>query len=225
VKVSPSPVIRRIIVFLALAVGFLTLAASVSFYLGFRNYYLYQEDKRKVRSLERDFPKLEARLERAVRFYPLSHFKTELGRLRLQRAMAEIEFGLPEKRESYLDEARGVLKEALAGNPVDYAILWELSKVYFLYNYPLMTYADKGRWLCREAVQRAPFNEFLMLNVLIVFFEQWPLLEPTEKNWLKENIRRIQVSNPGFLDRLRNKWWQNYQETRSLEIRLSELGL
>ncbi|MGB9893392.1 MAG: hypothetical protein ACPLRA_03185 [Candidatus Saccharicenans sp.] len=220
-----KPATRRISLFLALVISVGTLLASFSFYLGFWHYGRYQEVTRNIKSLEEDFPRLEARLRKAILFYPLSLFQAELGKLRRQRAMAEIEFGIPEKSEDYLDNSRASLREAIAGNPVDYSFFWELTKVYFLYNYPLLTYADKGRLFCQEAVRRAPFNEFLVLNVLVVFFEQWPLLEPSEKDWLKENIKRIQPVNPGFLDRLKNKWWQNHKETQSLELRLGELGI
>lgn len=221
---SPQPAGKKMLIILALAGGLLTLVASIFFYSGYRNYFLYQADRKNIRSLESNFPGLEVRLEKAVRYYPLPAFYAELGRLRLQRAMAEIEFGQADRGEPFLDGARDTLQRAVAGNPVDHSFLWELSKVYFLYNYPLLTYAEKGRLLCREALSRHPYNEFLFLNIALVFMEQWPLLEGMEKEWLKQNISRITAADPGFLDKLKRRWQQNYKETQSLESRLAELG-
>lgn len=222
---SNSRLGRNLVLSLGLICGGLALAASIVFYSGFCLFIRYQEARANMRSLERDFPGLEVRIKNAIRFYPLPAWYAELGRLRLQRAMVEIEFGQPEKVEPYLDEAREALRRAVAGNPLDYSFFWELSKVYFLYNYPLLTYSDKGRLLCRESLRRHPYNEFLFLNILMVFFEQWPLLEPEEKDWLQTNLRRIMASDAGFLDKLKRRWRQNYKETRDLESRLSELGL
>lgn len=222
--VSQQPAVKRMLILLALVGSLLALVASVLFYSGYRNYFLYQEERKNIRSLESSFAGLEVRLERAVRFYPLPAFYAELGRLRLQRAMAEIEFGQAERGEPFLDAAREALQRAVAGNPVDHSFLWELSKVYFLYNYPLLTYAEKGRLLCREALSRHPYNEFLFLNIALVFMEQWPLLDGMEKDWLRQNLSRITAADPGFLDKLKRRWHQNYKETQSLESRLAELG-
>lgn len=221
---SPQPAGKRVLILLALAGGLLALAASVLFYSGYQNYFLYRGDRKNIKSLESNFPGLEYRLEKAVRYYPLPAFYAELGRLRLQRAMAEIEFGQAERGEPFLDGAREALQRAIAGNPVDHSFFWELSKVYFLYNYPLLTYAEKGRLLCREALNRHPYNEFLFLNIALVFMEQWPLLEEMEKDWLRQNLGRIMAADPGFLDKLKRRWQQNYKETQSLESRLAELG-
>ncbi|MGQ9800358.1 MAG: hypothetical protein ACUVRL_01620 [Candidatus Saccharicenans sp.] len=216
---------RNLVISLGIICGGLALIASVFFYSGYFHFFRYQEARKSLRSLESDFPDLEARIKTAIKFYPLPAWYAELGRLRLQRAMVEIEFGQPEQAEPYLDGAREALQRAIAGNPLDYSFFWELSKVYFLYNYPLLTYSDRGRLFCREAVRRHPYNEFLFLNVLLVFFEQWPLLEIGEKDWLQTNLRRVMAGDPGFLDKLKRRWRQNYKETRDLESRLAELGL
>ncbi len=221
---SRKPAGKKLIILLALMGSLLVLALSIAFYAGYWNYFRYQEARRNIRSLESNFPGLEVRLEQAVRYYPLPVFYAELGRLRLQRAMAEVEFGQAEKSESFLDGAREALQRAVAGNPVDHSFLWELSKIYFLYNYPLLTYAEKGRVLCREALRRHPYNEFLFLNVALVFLEQWPLLAEAEKDWLRQNLDRIMAVDPGFLDKLKRRWRENYGETQSLESRLAELG-
>lgn len=221
---SLKPAGKKMVILLALVGSLLVLALSISFYAGYWHYFRYQEERNNIKSLESNFPGLEVRLEKAVRCYPLPAFFVELGRLRLQRAMAEVEFGQAERSELFLDGAREALHRAVAGNPVDHSFLWELSKVYFLYNYPLLTYAEKGRLLCREALQRHPYNEFLFLNIALVFLEQWPLLEEVEKDWLRENLDRIKAADPGFLDKLKRRWQQTYKETKSLESRLAELG-
>lgn len=219
-----KPAGKRRGLILALIFCFSAVVASVFFYLGFLNFSQYQGERQKIRSLERDFPRLERKLEMAIKFYPLPLFYEELGKLRVERAMAEIEFGSPEKSEPYLDQAREALEKAVSGNPINYSSFWELSKVYFLYNYPLLTYAEKGRNLCREAIKRHPYNEFLNLNVLIIFFEQWPLLNQEEKDWLKAQLVFVQAVDSGFLTQLKRRWQQNYRETSSLEKKLKELG-
>jgi hypothetical protein len=200
------------------------LAVSVCSYLGHYHFSLYQSEKMKMRSLERDFEKLQGKLQRAVSWYPSPEFYLELGRLRLLRAMAEIEFGQPEKSESYLGQASEALKRAIFLRPVDYAAFWELSKVYFLMNYPLPVYADKGRELCWEAINRAPHDEFLLSRTLVVFFEQWLLLSEQEKMKIQQVIKGQEAANPGFLDRFKRKWPGGQAEKEELASRLKELG-
>jgi len=209
----------------SLVVALGALFFSICFYCGYWNFYRFQREKQEIRSLERDFNRLENRLQKAVNFYPHPLFLTELGRLRILRAMAEIEYGEREASEPYLDGAAASLKKGVWLNPVDHTLFWEMSKVYFLYNYPLLTYAPKGRLLCREAVRRHPFNEFLVVNVLVVFLEQWSLLEPEEKTWVQETLNGLLSVNPGFLGRLKARWRQSYRETSSLIEKLAELGM
>ncbi|MDI6845212.1 MAG: hypothetical protein QME28_03650 [Candidatus Saccharicenans sp.] len=218
-------IMQKIATVLAMAGGLLALTASVFLYCGYWHYYRYQEAIRNVRSLEREYPALEKRLRAVVNCYPLSVFYYELGRLHLRRAMAEVEFYQAQNSDIYLDKAREALLRAVEGNPLDHSFLWELSKVYFLYNYPIMTYAEKGRLICREALRRYPYNEFLFLNIALIFFEQWPLLEQSEKEWLAESLKRMIGADPRFIDRLRNRWRQSYRETRTLDARLAELKL
>ncbi|MDD8020660.1 MAG: hypothetical protein PHU81_05695 [Acidobacteriota bacterium] len=200
------------------------IAASTCFYLGYYHYNLYQSEKQTMRSLERDFEQLQIKLQKAVKWYSSPDFYLELGRLRLFRAMAEIEFGQPEKNEFYLGQALEVLKQAVCLRPVDHAPFWELSKVYFLTNFPLPVYADRGRELCWEAIKRAPLDEFLATNVLVVFFEQWLLLSAEEKAKIKEKIKELEEANPGFLERFKRKWATAYGGGKELAVHLQELG-
>lgn len=194
-------------------------------YYAYHQYYSYLEARRNMRSLERDFTRLESRLTRAVRVYPLPLFWLELGKVFLWRAMAEVEFGEPPGSLPFLDQARQALVKAIEGQPVDYEAFWELSKVYFLYNYPAPVYADKARKLCQEAVRRHPYDEFINLNVLMVFFEQWDLLGEAEKTWVKDRIKLLSSEEASFLDRLKARWRAYHHETRTLELRFQELGL
>jgi len=200
------------------------LTASICSYLGYHYYSVYQSEKRTMRSLERDFEQVQAQLQKAVSWYPSPEFYLELGRLRLLRAMAEIEFGQPEESEPYLSQASEVLKRAIYLRPVDYAAFWELSKVYFLMSYPLMVYADRGRELCWEAIKRAPHDEFLVSNALVVFFEQWLLLSEEEKTNIKLKIKDMEIANPGFLERFKRKWRKGHGDEKELALHLEELG-
>ena len=200
------------------------LTVSVSSYLGYYCYNLYQSERRTMRSLERDFEQLQAPLQKAVNWYPSPEFYLELGRLRLLRAMAEIEFGQPEESDLYLSQAAEVLKRAIYLRPVDYAAFWELSKVYFLMNYPVPVYADRGRQLGWEAIKRAPHDEFLISNALVVFFEQWLLLSEEEKTSVKQKIKDMEMANPGFLERFKKKWRTGHGDETELALYLRELG-
>ncbi|HRD02850.1 MAG TPA: hypothetical protein PLP57_09475 [Candidatus Saccharicenans sp.] len=201
-----------------------SLVASTCSYLGYYHFNLYESEKRSMRSVERDFEKLQGTLQKAVSWYPSPEFYLELGRLRLLRAMGEIEFGQPEESEFYLNQASEALKRAVYLRPVDYAAFWELSKAYFLMNYPLPIYADKGRQLCWEAIKRAPHDEFLVSNALVVFFEQWLLLSEEEKTNIEQKIKDMEVGNPGFLERFKRKWRIGHGEETEFTLRLKELG-
>ncbi len=216
---------KAVVRWVMMLVSLLGILISTLFYLGYHRYFAYQEARKNLRSIESDFPILERQLARATGFYPLPLFWLERGKVYLWRAMAEIEFGEPLNSLPYLDRARLALLKAIEYQPVDYEAFWELSKVYFLYNYPVPVYADKGRSLCREAVRRHPFNEFLNINVLQVFFEQWGMLDDQEKTWLKERIRILSSVDTTFLDKLKSRWKFYHRETATLEVRLEELGL
>jgi hypothetical protein len=203
----------------------LGIVLSAFFYSAYHQYYKYLEIRRNIRSLERDFKRLEIPLARATRFFPLPLFWLERGKLYVSRAMAEVEFGEPVKAVPYLEQANQALVKGAQGCPVDYEAFWELSKVYFLYNYPLPVYADKGRKLCQEAIRRHPYNEFINLNVLMVFFEQWPLLEDQEKAWVKDRIKIMSAVESAFVEKLKGRWQAYHHETRTLETKLQELGL
>ncbi|MBC7364466.1 MAG: hypothetical protein H5U07_08000 [Candidatus Aminicenantes bacterium] len=213
--------LKLLLIFLCL----LGIVLSSLFYFAYHQYYRYLETRKNIRSLERDFEQLRIPLARTTRFYPLPVFWLETGKLYVSRAMAEVEFGDPVKAIPYLEQANQALIRAVQGCPVDYEAFWELSKVYFLYNYPVPVYADKGRKLCQEAIRRHPYNEFINLNVLMVFFEQWPLLEAREKAWVKDRIRIMTGVDAAFIDKLKGRWWAYHRETKTLESRLGELGL
>jgi len=197
---------------------------STLFYYAYHQYYNYLEARKIIRSIERDFPELEKKLATATRFYPGPVFWLERGRLFLWRAMAEIEFAEPVNGTTYLEQANQALIKAIQGCPVDYEAFWELSKVYLLYNYPVPVYADKGRKLGQEAVCRHPFNEFTNLNVLLVFFEQWPLLDDQEKDWVKDRLKILTEADSAFVEKLKGRWRADHRETKTLETRLQELG-
>jgi len=203
----------------------LGIVLSSLFYSAYHQYYRYLETRRNLRSLERDFARLEKPLAKATRSYPLPVFWLERGKLYVLRAMAEVEFGDPVEAIPYLEQANQALIKAVQGCPVDYEAFWELSKVYFLYNYPVPVYADKGRKLCQEAIRRHPYNEFINLNVLMVFFEQWLLLDAQEKAWVKDRIKIMSGVDTAFIAKLKGKWRAYHRETKTLELRLEELGL
>lgn len=200
------------------------LALAAAHYLGRHWYYEYIGERAAAESLERSFPELDRNLKRAVVFSKNPGFLKELGRLYLEMALAENEFGTAAGRDAFCDLARESLVRSIRANPVDGSAYFEMGKVYLLYNFPLLTYAEKGRVYLRRALELKPADEFLSLNILYVFLTQWDLLAKEEKEFTGGRLKERAAANERFLDRLRRRWEQNYGTAAALEPILSAIG-
>lgn len=157
-----------------LAATALLLVLVVRHFLGFSEYSNYKKIRSEVPNIERGFPTMEASLKRVLRNSENPLYYKEFGRLCLERALTEVKFGGPESenREHYLDLAVEALGREIQLNPLDAWAYYDMGKAWMLTNYPLLTYAEKGRAYFRKALEFAPANEFLNLTVLVTHMAQ-----------------------------------------------------
>jgi len=185
------------------------LIIAIRQYSGYHQFSRYKILKSEAKSIESAFPALESALLKAIVHYKNPDFYKELGRLYLDRAIAENKYGDADKRDASLDKAASTIAEGIKRNPVDSWAYFDLGKIYMLYNYPLMTYAEKARHFFMGALQINPANEFLNLNVLYFHLIQWDQLNEAEKQFVWDRLDRNMKMDDGFLGRLRNQWIEN----------------
>lgn len=179
-------------------------------YLGVRHYEAYLEARKNVRGIQSGLPELEGHLRRAVRFAPRYDYLEALGSLYLDAALAENQSGSEKKRDAFLDKARDVLVREIAKFPVAAYGYYNLGRVYMLYNYPLLTYATKGREYYRKALALEPADEFMNVNVLTLMLGQWGRLDAEEKAVVWRCLGDALDHNEGFLRKVRGLWKQSY---------------
>lgn len=210
---------------LGLVAAVLGLGLATSEYLGYKYYFKYRQLRLEARSLESAFPELEEALKKALFLRGERPFFRELSRLYLERAIGENEFGQPEKREAFLDLARQATARWIRSFPADGAAYFEMGKIYMLSNFPVLTYARRGREFMRRALELQPSSSFLKLNILYIFLTQADDLEAGEKAFLLTRLEPELKSNPPFLTELRRRWKENYGQSDSLDSLLLKLGL
>ncbi len=193
------------------------LALAVREYLGYHFFYEYKEVRSSARSIEGSLSQLEKNLKRAVFFSKNPVFYKEMARLYLEMALAENEFGTEERRDFYLDAAKESLIELTRRNPIDAFAYFEMGKVYMLYNFPLLTYMDRGRFYLRKALEFKPADEFLNLNIIYIYLTQWDFLEEGEKSFILERLERMREANQNFIPQLRKSWRENFGNEDKLE--------
>jgi len=189
------------------AVGLVVMMViAVRDYLGAHHYQAYLD----ARSVQSGLPELEGHLRRAVRFAPRYDYLEALGSLYLEAAMAENRFGSEKNRDAFLDKARDALVREIAKFPVAAYGYYNLGRVYMLYNYPLLTYAAKGREYYRKAFLLEPADEFMNVNVLTLMLGQWGRLGAEEKAVVWRRLGDALDHNEGFLQKVRGLWKQSY---------------
>ena len=208
------------IVVLVLVAGLFVLAARA--YLGYRNFYSYAAGREKATNLEGSFGALEPKLKRAGSFSHNPLFYQEMGRLYLEMALAENKFGTPEKRDEYLDRARDSLEGLIRRNPLEAFGYYELGKVYMLYNYPLLTYAAKGRAYLRKALEMRLVDEDLNVNVIYAYLAQWDRLSAAEKDFVYAAVGRNLETDPNFFPRVLALWTSEFKDSAKLKAVFSE---
>lgn len=212
------------IIVLAVAACLVVIGARA--YLGYHFFYKYGAGRAEAQSLDKSFPGLEKNLKRAVAFSKNPLFYQEMGRLYLEMALAENKFGTPEKRDYYLDLAGDSLAELLKRNPAEAFGYYEMGKVYMLYNYPLLTYAGKGRNYLRKAIELRPADEFLNVSVIYLYLAQWDRLSSAEKSFVYESVKRNLESHEYAFPQIKNLWVEEFGNAVKLkEIFIENKGL
>jgi O-antigen ligase len=204
----------------------LALGLFVAAFHDFRGFqYLgqYRRARSEARSVERAFPALEALLEKAVNASPRADFRIELARLYTEMARVANDAARDEEREAFCDRAVSAYERAIAANPVHALTYYETGLVYLLSNYPLMTYADRGKIYFRKALELKPADDFLNLNVIFLYFNWWMTLEDAEKAYATGLYRRAVARDPGFNAKLEARWKQSFKTADRLAAVLAEL--
>jgi hypothetical protein len=204
---------RRVIGLLSCAALF---AAALLVFFRAHRFSAYEDARAEAKSIESAFPGLESDLRAAARFPGHPAALGELGRIYMERALAENQFGSAEKREEYLDRARDVLKDQIRKNPLDANSFYRLGIVYTLYNYPLMTYAEKGWDYFIRALELAPSDEFLNVNGLYIFLTQWDGLDRKTQEFVRGRLREVADFNPAFILKIGDLWSKNFGNRDSL---------
>lgn len=190
-------------------------------YLGYHYFYKYKNVRARAKSIEGSFLGLEENLKKSVWFSKNPVFYKEMARLYLEMALAENDFGTAEKRDFYLDQALESLAHLIKRNPIDAVAYYEMGKVYLLYNFPLLTYIEKGKLYFLKALEFDPANEFLNLNILYIFLAQWDFLNDEEKSFVYLRLGTILKNNESFIPRLQKRWKENFGNVEKLKEILS----
>lgn len=194
----------------SVVMGAVLSVIAVRDFMGFMQYGEYRRIRREARSIESGFPELEDRLMRAVGVSNNPRFHRELGRLYTEMAQAMNTTGREEEREIYLDQAAGSLGDSLKGNPLDAFVHYEMGMAYLLSNYPLLTYADRAKQYLREALVLKPADEFLNVNILVVYFTLWDGLSAEEQAYALDRLEKMTDVDAEFRKKIEDQWIKNF---------------
>jgi O-antigen ligase len=192
-------------------------------FLGFHNLALYRRERAAARSVESAFPALEARLAKAAAASSLPAFQVELARLDMDMARVANDAGREAERDALCDQAVIHYGRAIASDPIDAGVHYEMAGAYLLYNYPLMTYQDRARAYLRQALIFKPADETINLNVQFLYFTWWPTLEDADKDYAAGLYRAMLVRDPGFPAKLEDRWSRSYGTPDALRAILAGL--
>ncbi|MCX6578541.1 MAG: O-antigen ligase family protein [Candidatus Aminicenantes bacterium] len=210
---------------LAGTVGLLFLAVKHN--LGFLYLNKYEAARKGAaeggQSLMSGFPEFERQLQKAVRYSNNPIFYREAGLLYLGMAAAEnMETGKEERdarRDALLDRAREAFVEQIKANPADAQGYYYLGKVYLLYNYPLLTYGDKGRMFLRKTLNLKPHDLFFNQSVIFDFLAMWDGLSEEEKAWIMKWLKTVWVTNAeAFYPELKKRWEKDIKSLDALKV-------
>jgi tetratricopeptide (TPR) repeat protein len=206
----------------AVAIGLFVFAARQ--FLGFHYMGRYQDARAEARSVQSAFPELEGLLTKAVSFSGRPEIGKELGRLEVEMARAENEAGKSEERDQFCDRAVASYAAVIARSPIDSFAHYEMGMAYLLYNYPLMTYADKAKLFFRRALELNPADEFLNLNILFYYLTAWDGLGDEERESMAKQLKTIRSADPAFMPQLQERWKQQFGTTDALARILNGVG-
>lgn len=199
----------------AAAVGLFVFAGRQFF--GFHDLGLYRDARSRARSVQSAFPELEGLLKKAAGEGGNPEIGKTLGELYQDMARVENEAGNTEKRDMNCDRAVAAYTAVIAENPCDSAAHYEMGMTYLLYNYPLMTYADKAKVYFRKALELNPSDEFLNLNILYFYLTAWDGLDDAEKEYAGGRLKKIRAADPAFMPQLEQRWKQQFGSLAKLD--------
>ena len=205
-----------------LIITIVLLFIATRYFLGFHYLSRYKALRAEAPNIERSFPALEAALKEALGFSNNPVLFQELGRLYSERALAELKYGQPEKWDLYLDLAQDAFARVIRINPTDGLAYYDLGRTWMFYNNPLLTYAEKGRFYYRKALEFKPMNESLNLNILFTFLTQWNGLSDEDKTFTFRTLRKMVDDVGDFASRLRRLWMENVKDEAALKEILAE---
>jgi tetratricopeptide (TPR) repeat protein len=185
---------------------------------GFRYLGLYQDARAGARSVQSAFPELDGLMAEATGWSADSGIMRERGRLEVEMARAENETGNGEGRDVHCDRAVASYGAVIARDPIDSSAQYEMGMAYLLYNYPLMTYADKAKLFFRKALELNPTDEFLNLNILYYYLTAWDGLGGDDRAYAGERLRRMRAADPAFLPQLEQRWAQQFGSLEKLKM-------
>ena len=217
---------RRSSPLLPLLAGALAVAVfipAVRDFIGFRGLAAYRRARAEARSVESALPTLEPMLLRASAASPRAVFQTELARLYIDMARVANDAGRDEERDTFCDKAVSRYGRAIALNPIDAGIHYEMGTAYLLTNFPLMTYQDRAKTYFREALRFKPADDTINLNVQFLYFSWWPTLEDAECAYAAGLYRAMIARDPSFAPRLEARWVQSYGSPDGLRAVLAAL--
>jgi hypothetical protein len=192
---------------------------------GFRYLGLYRDERAGARSVQSAFPELEGLLRRATGWSANPEIEKELGRLDLEMARAENEAENGERRDVQCDRAVEAYGAVIARDPIDSSAHYEMGMTYLLYNYPLMTYADKAKLYFRKALELNPSDEFLNLNILYFYLTAWDGLGDEERDYTRARLQKIRAADPAFMPQLEQRWTQQFGSLDKLKSILRDFGV
>jgi hypothetical protein len=210
---GPKPWVRTVAA-VAVAIGLIVFATGE--FLGFHYLGLYQDARAEARSVQSDFPELEGLMREATGYSGNPELRKEMARLYVEMARAQNESGQPEKRDASCDLAVANYAAVLGRNPIDSFAQYEMGMTYLLYNYPMMTYADKAKMYFRKAIELNPADEFLNLNILYFYLTSWDGLSGEDRDYAGGRLRRIRSADPAFMPQLEERWTQQFGSTEKL---------
>ena len=208
---------RKAGIVLLLIITIILLFIATRYYLSFHYLARYKTLRAEATSIERGFPALEGALKEALGFSNEPVLFQELGRLYTERAMAELKYGRPEQRDLDLDLAQDAFAQVIRLNPTDALAYYDMGQTWMFYNHPLLTYAEKGRFYYRKALEFKPMNVSLNLNILFTFLTQWTGLTDEEKAFTFRKLRKMADDVGDFPSRLRRLWMENVKDGAALK--------
>ncbi len=212
----------------SIALAVFALALLVVAALRYRGYYYlgrYNAARSAARSVQADFGKLEPLARKAAASWPNAELEKDAARLYFEMARAENDSGGTVARDKSCDRAVARYVAALRLDPLDSFVDYEMGVTYLLYNFPLMTYADKAKLYFRKALELNPSEEFLNLNILNFYLTSWSGLTDSERAYAAGRLRAVRAVDPAFVPQLEERWKRQFGATDSLDRILASLEI